>query len=161
MQSATSLKRPLAFYAPHLSAPAQDQKPLTPNRSINKDSTEKSKPQGSLAFSKKNPSFLHLPDEDWIKAEHCLSTIEDPLWKIVCRDFLNMMGSASVLKIWDSTLGEVYFRSKNIELFCKTEEAAQFIQLYNFVILGSLQVYIPSLNQLQIKTVQTSALTNL
>ena len=56
MQSATSLKRPLAFYTPHLSALTQHQKPLTPHRSINKDSTEKSKPQGSLCeASHKDP----------------------------------------------------------------------------------------------------------
>ena len=101
----------------------------------------------------------HLPqpslNEDHLKAKTYLSTIEDSLWKYVCQYVINMMGPASFLKIWDSTLGEICFQDQSMEIHCQTEETAQFIQQYDFVILGSLHPYFPSLKKLSIKTIST------
>ena len=60
------------------------------------------------------------------------------------------MGPASVLKIWKSTLGEFTREDKSFDIVCETEETMQFIQQYDFVILGSLQQYLPSLKQLRV-----------
>ena len=88
-------------------------------------------------------------DKDHASATACLSSIKDPLWKHVCRDIINMMGAESFFKIWNSTLGEVHPQDQSMEIHCQTEETAQFIEQYAFVILGSLQPYFPVLKQLR------------
>ena len=93
-----------------------------------------------------------LLEEDHVKATNCLSTIIDPLWKHVCREVIEMMGPASFFKIWKSTLGEVCLSDQSMEIHCPTEETAQFIQQYDFVILGSLHPYFPALKRLNAKT---------
>lgn len=97
--------------------------------------------------------ILPKQETDRSRAKKLLQAIQDPLWKHVCSDIINMMGPASLLKIADSTLGEVYFQSENIEVFCKCEETAKFIQQYDFVILGSLHSYLPTLKQLKTRIV--------
>ncbi len=88
-------------------------------------------------------------EEDHVKAINSLSTIEDPLWKHVCREVIEMMGPASFLKIWRSNLGPLSSQNKVLDITCETEEAAAFIQQYDFVILGSLQGYFPVLKKLK------------
>lgn len=127
--------------------------------SINKDFMGTSRSRSVVSFSKENFSSIRpqqrleshneLPDNDHVEATNCLSTIDDPLWKHVCCDVINMMGAASFLKIWDSTLGDVCSQDQSLEIQCQTEETAQFIQQYDFVILGSLQPYLPALKQLR------------
>ncbi len=128
---------------------------------LNKELRRTPKPRLTLPFSNENfspiPSHKTLQhqtissEEAYAKAENCLSTIIDPLWKHVCRDVIHTMGAASFLKIWDSTLGEFCTQDQSMEIHCQTEETAQFIQQYDFVILGSLQLYFPALKQLRIK----------
>lgn len=118
-----------------VNAAFQSQKQYTPSPSTNKELSKDYK----------------IGSEDTLsKARDCLSKIEDPLWKQVCDDIINMMGPASLLKIWDSLLGEICFHSQSIEVFCKTKETAHFIQQYDFVILGSLHIYLPSIKTLRI-----------
>ena len=83
-------------------------------------------------------------------AKHCLSLIEDPLWKSVCIEIANMMGPFAVLKTWDSKLGSFSHQHKTMDLYCQTEEIAQFIRPYSFVILGSLQRYFPMMKDLRV-----------
>lgn len=118
------------------------------------------KPRITIPFSKE--CFSTMPphttlqckrvslEEEHIKAINCLSAIGDPLWKHVCHEVISMMGAASFLKIWGSTLGEVCSQDQSIEIHCQTEEVAKFIQQYDFVILGSLQTYFSALKQLRI-----------
>lgn len=87
-------------------------------------------------------------------AKHCISLIEDPLWKQVCTEFMTMMGPLSVLKILDCRLGSLSPRYKIIYIYCKTEEESEFIQTYSFVILGSLQKYFPAVKSLKVKITQ-------
>jgi hypothetical protein len=87
----------------------------------------------------------------WAKSR--ISRINDPLWKEICTDLLNMMGPASVLKVWRSKLGEFSSQDKGLDFICETEEASVFVQQYDFVILGSLQRYFPALKQLRVKTI--------
>jgi len=61
-----------------------------------------------------------------------------------------IMGPPSVLKIWNSALGSLSFQDKMIDLYCQTEDVAQFIQCYDFIILGSLQHYFPALKELRV-----------
>ena len=123
------------------------------------------KPRSSFAFLKENPSLPLSQDNlqnqnssltrDYDKANKFLSTIEDPLWKHVCDYIINMMGPASLLRIEDSTLGEISSQDQSIEVHCKSEETAQFIQQYDFIILGSLQPYFPTLKELRVKIIPT------
>jgi hypothetical protein len=61
------------------------------------------------------------------QAQHCLSRIEDPLWKSVCTEMMDVMGPSSVCKIWNGELGSYCSERKSIDLYCPTEEIAQFI----------------------------------
>lgn len=137
----------------------------SPRSSINKEFMGTNKSRLAIPFSKENFSPIRpqqtvqnphmLSDKDHIKAATCLSSTDDPLWKHVCYDVIRMMGAASFLKIWNSTLGEVSSQDQSMEIHCPTEETAQFIQQYDFVILGSLQPYLPALKQLRAKIVST------
>ena len=86
------------------------------------------------------------------QAQRCLFLIEDPLWKRVCAEIVNMMGPPSVLKIGNCRLGSLSPQDKIIDLYCPTEEIAQFVEQYAFVILGSLQRYFPALKELRVRT---------
>ncbi len=94
-----------------------------------------------------------LVSDDHTRAKNCISCIADPLWKNVCMDLLNAMGPASVLKIWKSKLGELSTQDKTFDVTCETEETLEFIQQYDFVILGSLRQYFPALKQLRGKVI--------
>ena len=91
-------------------------------------------------------------EEAYSQAKHCLSLIEDPLWKSVCIEIANMMGPLAVLKTWECRLGSFSHQHKTINLYCQTEEISQFIRPYSFVILGSLQRYFPMLKDLKVKS---------
>jgi hypothetical protein len=77
--------------------------------------------------------------------------IEDPLWKSVCTEMTDLMGSSPVQKMWDSKLGTFCSEGKSIDLCCPTDEAAQFVDQYSFLILGSLQRYFPAIKTLKTK----------
>jgi len=77
------------------------------------------------------------------------SLIEDPLWKSVCTEMTDLMGSPPVEKVWDSKLGAFCSESKSINLCCPTDEVAQFVNQYSFLILGSLQRYFPAIKTLK------------
>lgn len=127
-----------------------------------KRSTQQQKPTKKFPFSKKifsptylqeentNPLFLSFGD-NYTRAAYCISRIGDPLWQNICLDLMDMMGPVSVLKIWKSKLGNLDFPDKGFEIICETEEIAIFVQQYDFVILGSLQRYFPTLKQLRAK----------
>ncbi len=123
--------------------------------------TRDSKPEVQLIFSKKDASPALLQEEtpnhdtllqdDYVRATGCIDQIVDPLWKDICMDLLNMMGPASILKIWKSKLGEFSSQDKRIDITCETVEAEEFVQQYDFVILGSLHRYFPALKQLRVR----------
>lgn len=101
-------------------------------------------PQEIIQTTNASSKYLHS------KATRCIVCIEDPLWKKVCSDVLNMMGPLSVLKIWKSKLGETPSQNKEFDIVCETEEIANFVQQYDFVIITSLQRYFPALKQLRV-----------
>jgi hypothetical protein len=131
--------------------------------------TGNSKFKINLSFSKQNvfpvfdqeESTKHdtLWQDDNVKVKDCISQIADPLWKDICMNLLSIMGPISVLKIWESKLGEFSSQDKHIDITCKTEESAAFAQQYNFVILGSLQRYFPALKQLRVKRTTRSSIS--
>lgn len=106
-----------------------------------------------LDFSKQSSpqAQTSLENDDHESAQTCISRITDPLWQDVCRDLLSMMGPASVLKIWKSTLGEFSAQDKALDLVCETEETLAFLQQYDFILLGSLQRYFPALKQVRVR----------
>lgn len=85
------------------------------------------------------------------QAKHCLSLIKDPLWKSVCAEMADLMGFSYIQRMWDSKLGTFCFKDKSINLCCPTEETAQFINQYSFLVLGSLQRYFPTVRTLKTK----------
>jgi len=80
--------------------------------------------------------------------EHTL-LMEDPLWKEVCTETVRMMGPLAQ-HIEQARLGSFSPQDKTIELYCQTDEVAQFIQQYTFIILGSLRRYFPALKELRV-----------
>ena len=90
-------------------------------------------------------------EEAYSEAKYRLSLIEDPLWKSVCTEMVDMMGPLAVLKMWNSSLGLFSHQHKTMDLYCQTEEIVQFICQYSFVVLGSLQRYFPMMKDLQVK----------
>jgi hypothetical protein len=90
-------------------------------------------------------------DESRSQVKYYLSLIDDPLWKKVCRHVESMMGPLCAIKIWECKLGSFSPEEENIEIDCKTEEAAQFLRKYAFVVLGGLKQYFPALKKLKIK----------
>ena len=85
-----------------------------------------------------------------------LSLIKDPLWKSVCIEMIDTMGSSSVQKIWNSELGSYCSEADAMDLCCPTDETAQFVNQYSFLILGSLQRYFPAIKTLKTKVEYTN-----
>ncbi len=104
----------------------------------------------------KTKSFQKAPllrEDTRSQAQYDLSLIEDPLWKQVCIDFIQMMGSACILEIGGSQLGSISPQGKTIDILCQTGEIATFFQQYHFVIIESLRPYFPSLKEVRVKTI--------
>ena len=76
-----------------------------------------------------------------------LSLIEDPLWRRVCSDILQLMGPIAA-QIFQVQLGVP--RDNVLDLYCETQEMVEFLKTYNFVVLATLQRYFPSLQRLNI-----------
>lgn len=90
-----------------------------------------------------------LSDGKYMAVKNHLSTIEDPLWKHICQDVLEMMGPVSTLIIWKSKLGQFSHHDEILPIICENEETAFFIQQYDFVIIASIQKYFPALKKLE------------
>jgi hypothetical protein len=89
-------------------------------------------------------------DESSSQVKYYLGLVDDPLWKKVCRHVENMMGPLCAIKIWECKLGSFSSEENNIEIDCKTEEAAHFLKKYAFVVLGELKQYFPALKKLKV-----------
>lgn len=127
---------------------------LGPSFKVNISSPKKSP---SFEILRKSTQTGKIPFEDSkSQAEQSLSLIEDPLWKSVCNEMTDLMGSFSVEKVWDSKLGTFCSEGKSIDLCCPTDEAAQFVNQYSFLILGSLQRYFPAIKTLKTKVEYTN-----
>ncbi len=92
-------------------------------------------------------------DDVQSQAQQCLSLIEDPLWKHVCSQIIDIIGPVWVLKIYDSQLGPLSPQDKNVNLYCQTEKTAQFLEQCECIILGSLQQYFPLLKEIKIRKI--------
>ena len=99
---------------------------------------------------RKAQNSLDAVDEDHSQVKYYLGLIDDPLWKKVCRHVENMMGPLCAIKIWECKLGSFSSEENDIEVDCKTQEAAQFLKKYAFVILGGLKQYFPALKKLKV-----------
>lgn len=78
-----------------------------------------------------------------------LPLIEDPLWKMVYRDVLEILGGLAT-QLWNCKLGSIVTKDESLDLYCPTKEIAEFVKQYSFLILGSLQKYFPALKKLRI-----------
>lgn len=96
--------------------------------------------------------FQAESQNDNTQVKYYLSLIKDPLWNHVCTEVISMMGPRCNLKIWESRLGMISLDNKTIEIYCQTEELTRFLQQYDFVVLGGLQRYFPSIKELIIRT---------
>jgi len=95
--------------------------------------------------SKSRKNFLN---EIQTQAHKYISLIKDPLWKKVCIEFINQMGSSQIPPIWESKLGVLSPQNPCFNLYCPTEEVSQFTQQYSFIILNILQQYFPNLKDI-------------
>jgi len=94
-------------------------------------------------------SSFRPPHRERFSSKRCFSFNRDPLWEYVCSEVVNIMGPIA-LQIRRAQLGTFSSRDKTVNLYCQTEEIAQFIQCYDFIILGSLQHYFPALKKLRV-----------
>ena len=132
IKALASVKRPQKEFKPHVI-------PLSSNDS----------PSNQLV-KRKIQATLDTVDDSLSPVEYDLSLIDDPLWRKICYHIEGMMGSLSVSKIWECKLGSFSFETHDIEVYCQTEETAQFLQEYAFVILGELKQYFPTLKELKV-----------
>jgi len=114
-----------------------------------------------LTFSKKAPhhksaqgdsqNYTALYVDIYSQVNHSISLIEDPLWKRVCTEIVNVIGPHSVLEICNSQLGPISPQDKVIDLYCDTEDIARLVEQCSCVILGSLHQYFPALKELRVR----------
>jgi hypothetical protein len=126
------------------------------NTHVNLNSFTKDKIFKKLKLNDSNQAIKISLKDSHSQAKSCLSRIQDPLWKSVCTEMLDIMGPFSVYKIWNGKLGSYSDTGKTMEFCCPTDEVAQFMNQYSFLILGSLQRYFPTLKHLKVKIMQTS-----
>lgn len=122
---------------------------------IKNETVENCLHDAQLTISKKILAREHFQTESQsynTQAKYYLSLIKDPLWQHVCTEVISMMGPRCNLEIWNSRIGVISFDNKTIEIYCQTEELTQLLQQFDFVVLGSLQRYFPSIKKLIIKT---------
>lgn len=94
-------------------------------------------------------SSFRPPTRERFSPTHGFPLGEDPLWKQVCAEVVSIMGPVA-LQIRQAQLGGLSSRDKTVDLYCQSEDIAQFIQRYDFLILGSLQHYFPALKELRV-----------
>ena len=82
--------------------------------------------------------------------------IEDPLWELVCTKTFHLMGSAA-RPIRNCQPGTISHQNEFIDLNCQTEEAIQFGQQFDFIILGILKQYFPALKEVRVKRITYKA----
>ena len=61
---------------------------------------------------------------------------------------INTISLERKVGIFDALI--IFSEENNIEINCKTEEAAHFLKKYAFVILGGLKQYFPALKKLKV-----------
>ena len=85
------------------------------------------------------------------QAQQCISLIEDPLWKHVCTELMNMMGPFSVLVLWDSQITFSFPATQGISISCQHQESADLIQQYDFLIIEILRKYFSTLSEVKVE----------
>ena len=103
-----------------------------------------SKANGTFGSFSREFFLPSLQKNDERQAQQNLSLIDDPLWKDIYSHILDSMGAESALTIWNCSLGEVSSTNQQVDIHCHTEEAAEFLHQYSFVIVGCLRKYFPS-----------------
>lgn len=103
----------------------------------------------SYPFLQELSEKSELFDDRRSQAKRRNSLIEDPLWDHVCTEVIDIMGPIA-LQIRHVHLGELSSQDKIVDLYCQSEDIAQFLERYDFLILGSLQHYFPALKELRI-----------
>ncbi len=80
-----------------------------------------------------------------VLADLGISQIQDPLWKRVCIDILNILGPVAFKDFWKINFLSVSLHGKKAHLACPSQSVAESIQKYHFVIVEALKKYYPSL----------------
>lgn len=88
--------------------------------------------------------------------ERPLSTIEDPLWKHVCTEVQKLMPPLFVFRLSECQLGPLHSYSKQVDLYCP-QGTVNSIGQYDFVILGCLQKFFPTLKRVRVKSFDVGA----
>jgi len=91
-----------------------------------------------------------MADAAQIQAKIHLCLVEDPLWKQVCTDLVKMLGDVPTARLEDCKLEDLSGHDKVANIRCSTEDIAQFLEDYVFVVLESLRQYFPALKELRI-----------
>jgi len=85
------------------------------------------------------------------EAEEGISQIQDPLWRRVCLDALQILGPVAFNDLWKSKLITVSPKGKIAYLTCPNQSIVEKIEQYHFVIIAALKKFYPYLSSLEIE----------
>lgn len=121
----------------------------------------KSSPYFSKKRTLRSPTPYHFSTTNHYfvnEEETPLSSIEDPLWKHVCMEVHKIMPALFIFRLSECQLGHVHSHSKQVDLYCP-QGTINAIGQYDFVILGCLQKFFPTLKKIRVKTTSGKNLT--
>ena len=87
-------------------------------------------------------------DKNEFQSENDLLHV-DPFWELVCTEVIHFMGPAAQ-HIRHCKPEKISPKDKVVDLNCDTQEAALFVQQFDFIILGTLKPYFPALKRVRV-----------
>lgn len=85
------------------------------------------------------------------EAETGISQIQDPLWRRVCSDVLRTLGPVAFKNLWKTNLVSVSPRERRACITCPSQDIAEAVENYHFVIMGALKKFYPFLFSIETK----------
>lgn len=83
------------------------------------------------------------------EAEEGIAQIQDPLWRRVCVDILNILGPVAFKDLWRIKLTTVSPQGKRAYFECPNQDIAATIEHYHFVIIDALKKFYPFLSSIE------------
>ena len=85
------------------------------------------------------------------EAEEGIARIEDPLWRKICLDILEILGPVAFKNLWKVKLVSVSSERRKAYLACPNRSVAASIEQYQFVVIGALKKFYPFLTSINIE----------
>lgn len=105
----------------------------------------------SVSISKDVTSSECSTEKYKIEAEEGISRIQDPLWRRVCVDILQVLGPIAFKDLWKSKLITVSPQGRKIHLACPDQAIVDTIEKYHFVIMAAFKKFYPFLSSIEME----------